>query len=349
MLKEKLDYKLINLALIVFVIFIAHQTGTFWYGILTRIIQLAMPLFIAFAMAYALNPLVKSLEKKGMSKKISVTSVVMAMGLLITIIVSIIFPLMFSQLTGLLNGIIDFVVELTASLDLELGSIQETLVGNLNEIIKSVSTYVSDGAIKTLGMSLSFLTNTLIVLAIAVYFLYDFDKIRELIKKVVKKKNAKLFRYLKVLDQEFRNYLTGLGKIMIIAYFEYTLVFLIIGHPQALLLGFLAAPANLIPYFGGLITNLIASITAFVISPLLFLKTIIATVVLSSFDSFVVNPKVYGKSNQIHPVMVIFSVYAGGSLFGPIGIFIALPTAILFISAYKFFKTDITKQLKKVK
>lgn len=347
MLKEKIDFKLVNLALIVFVVFIIHQTGSFWYGAFLKIFALLLPLFIAFTIAYALDPIVKWLETKNISKKLSVLTVTTGVIILFIVIFSIIFPLLFGQLTGLLNGIIEFIREITNNLDVELGPIQETLVFNLNEIIKSVSSYVSDGAIKTLGMSMNLITVSLIVFSLAIYFLYDFEKIREFIKSYLRRRNKRLFVFSKLLDKEFRNYLQGLMKVMVIAYFEYTLAFLIIGHPQALLLGFLAAPANLIPYFGGLINNIAATITAFVVGPAMFFKTVITSMILASLDSFVINPTVYGKSNQIHPIIVIFAVYAGGSLFGPIGIFIALPTAILIISGYKFFKEDIQEKLMK--
>ena len=52
----------------------------------------------------------------------------------------------------------------------------------------------------------------------------------------------------------------GLSNIIVITLVEYTLVYTIIGHPNAILLGFLAAVANLIPYFGGIIVNVIAII-----------------------------------------------------------------------------------------
>ena len=45
--------------------------------------------------------------------------------------------------------------------------------------------------------------------------------------------------------------------IIIITLIEYTLVYTIIGHPNAILLGFLAAIANLVPYFGGIIVNMV--------------------------------------------------------------------------------------------
>jgi predicted PurR-regulated permease PerM len=150
-------------------------------------------------------------------------------------------------------------------------------------------------------------------------------------------------------NEELKDYLGGLVQIMIISIFEYGIVYLIIGHPNAIVLGILAGIANLIPYFGGIINNLIASITAFIISPSLFVKTLIVFFLLSIFDSYVINPHVYGKTNQIHPLITIFALFAGGALFGVMGVFISFPLAIFFVSLIKFYKNDISDGIDKIK
>ena len=136
---------------------------------------------------------------------------------------------------------------------------------------------------------------------------------------------------------------------VIISFFEYTIVYTLIGHPNALMLGTLAALGNLIPYFGGIITNVIAAVTAFVISPALFIKTCIVFLVFSAVDGYIINPFVYGNSNQVHPLVVIISVFAGGALFGVLGIVISLPVAIIAIATFKYFKKDIMNMNKKRK
>ena len=82
-------------------------------------------------------------------------------------------------------------------------------------------------------------------------------------------------------------------------------------------------------------------------SPDLFLKTCIIFVIFSAVDGYVINPWVYGKTNKIHPLVVIVSVFAGGILFGITGIILSLPVAIVIIATYKFFKDDIYKFSKK--
>ena len=107
--------------------------------------------------------------------------------------------------------------------------------------------------------------------------------------------------------------------------------------------------ANLIPYFGGMINNTVAAITAFVISPNLFLKTLAAFVILSAVDGYVINPIVYGKTNKVHPIVVISSVFAGGIIFGVLGIIISLPLAIIIITTIKFYKEDIYEKIEDMK
>ena len=135
---------------------------------------------------------------------------------------------------------------------------------------------------------------------------------------------------------------------MIITLIEYTLVYTLIGHPSAVLLGFLAAIANLIPLFGGIVVNVIAAITAVVVGPSLLIKTIIVFIFLSAVDSYVINPTIYGKTNKIHPLITIIAIFAGGILFDLIGVFISFPLAIVLVTTYKYYKEDITKNINKI-
>ena len=189
----------------------------------------------------------------------------------------------------------------------------------------------------------------MIIFASFIYFLIDMDKIREEVKFFFKKRTKKTYEYVRTLDKEMRNYLSGLVQVMFITLIEYTLAYTIIGHPNAVLLGFLACVATLIPYFGGIGVNIIAAITAFVVSPALLVRTIITFGILSSLDSYVINPTVYGKTNSIHPLITIIALFAGGVVFGIMGIFISFPLTIITVTTYKYFKEDITRNIKKVK
>ena len=351
MFKNKLDFKLINLALFAFVLFIVYQTGNLWLGIFAKIWKILLPFLAAFVIAYAFHPLLKFLESKKIPKPISIFLIVAIFLGILVITVMLIAPLLFNQLSSLFNYIITFLKELSVDYDINSGTLQETLSNSFNDIISSLGKYVSDGAMNAINISLGMISNFFVTFALSIYFLIDFDAIREKIKTFLYKTNKRTYRYFKELDKEMKAYLSGFVRIMFITLIEYTLAYYIIGHPNALLLGFLAVIGGLIPYFGGMLVNVIAAVTAFVAQPGLglFIRTCITFFVLSNIDGYIINPTVYGKTNQVHPLIVIFSVFAGGILFGFLGIVISLPLAIVIITTLKFYHNDITLKIGDIK
>lgn len=344
MIKNKLDFKLINITLITLTIFLLYQTSNLWVGLISTLFKIIFPFLASFAIAYALYPFVKFLEKYKIPKKLSMFLVILLVVSIFGIVLFMVFPLLFEQLASLFNSIIAFIKEISLEYDIDFGPLQNTLSESFNDIIKTLGKYISNGAISFIGVSANYLSIIFIVVASSIYILSDMDKIRESIKRRLSNKK-KVYYYVKELDESMKNYLVGFVELVIITLFEYTIAFLLIGHPNAILLGFLAAITSLIPYFGGMFTNIIAAITAFVISPSLFLKTVILFFVLSMLDSYVINPYVYGKTNEVHPLVVILAVFAGGKLFGVLGIIVSLPVAIMIITTYHYFKKDIDKKI----
>ncbi len=349
MLKDKLDYKLLNCAIIMVIIYLLYRTGNLWLGIIGKIWNLSFPFLLAFVIAYALYPIVSYLKTKGVPKVLSIILIVIVLFTVLTIFGVIVVPLLFNQLSSLFSSIMYFINEISFDSAINISGFEQTLSNSFNSIIEELGKFVSNGTIKIIGGSLSYLSTLLISFAAAMYFLADMENIRKKFKKFLNKRNKRLCRYVILLDKEMRSYLTGFVKIMIISLFEYSIAYTIIGHPNAILLGCLAMVAQLIPYFGGICNNIVAAVTAFVISPALFIKTIIVFVVLSSIDGYVINPLVYGKTNKVHPLIVIMSVFVGGALFGVLGIVISLPTAIILIATYKFFEDDLKEKIEDFK
>ena len=345
MIKNKLDFKLINTALLVLIIFFIYQAGGLWGVILDRLFKILFPFVIAFALAYALHPFVQKLRNRKLSKGLS-TFIVLFIFFGMFILVGVFaVPLLFEQLGSLFNGIIYFIKDISLQYELDLGPLQETLSNSFDDVIKNTGKYLSDGALTVIGTSISYIGSLIIIVSTAIYILVDMDRIRTAVKKHYKKKGKKTFNYVRTLDKSMRCYLDGFTKIVLITIVEYTLGFAIIGHPDAILLGCLAALGNLIPYFGGIATNIVALITAFVVSPSLFVKALIVFAILSLLDSYVINPFVYGKATEMSPIVVIFSVFAGGILFGMLGIIISLPLAIIIITTYNYYKDDISDKI----
>ncbi len=349
MSKNKLDYKLLNICILALIVYLVYQTGNLWIGVIGRLTDLLFPIFLAFVIAYALYPFLNFMMNHKIPKALGVMIIIVIIVGIIAIMGITLAPMLFNQLNSLFNGIMAFVKQLSVDFDFEIGSIQTSLSEVFNNIITSVGKYVSNSAVNLINISLSVISKSLICFAVMIYFLVDMDKIREEFKTFLRLKSNKVYSFIRELDHEMRSYLSGLIRVMIISFFEYGICYKIIGHPNAILLGFLACISGLIPYFGGIMTNIVAAITAFVVSPALFIRTVITFAVLSAVDSYVINPLVYGKTNDVHPLIVIISIFIGGSLFGVIGIMASFPLAVACITSYKFFKDDVMKKFEEMK
>jgi len=349
MIKNKIDFKLINVAIFVFIIYLIYQTSNFWIGFINISLKILLPFFIAFILAYAFYPILKKLVDKKIPKGLAVAIVVGGICAFTVFTITLTAPTITNQMSSLFNGIISFLKEISLDYNIDFKNLQNGLSSSFNSTIAKLGTYISNGAINFIGISLDYLSKTFIIFAAFIYFLTDMDKIRIFIKDYCRSKSKRFYNYVALLDDEMGKYLSGFMKIVIIAFFEYMIAYLIIGHPNAVMLGFLASFGNLVPYFGGIITNIIAAATAFVIGPELFIKTCIVFAICSGLDGYVINPLVYGKSNQVHPLVVIISVFAGGILGGVLGIVISLPVAIILITTFKYFKKDIIRMKAKIK
>ncbi len=344
-MKNRLNYKLVNIAIVSLIVYLLYSTGNLWIGIINKTFQIVSPFLVAFAIAYALYPFLKYLTDNKVPKSIAIAIIVILLLALIAFVVFLIVPLLFNQTVNLLTSSISFVKDISNQYDYNLGPVQDYLTNGLNDVVMNVGKYISHGAINLINVSLSVITKVFLCLTAAIYFLIDMESIRTEIKKYLRTKSDRTYNYVKTLDHEMKKYLTGFIRIMFISLFEYSIAYTIIGHPNALLLGFLAMIMQLIPYFGGIMTNIVAAITAFVVSPALFIRTVITFCILSIVDGNLIGPLVYGKTNNVKPVVVIISITAGGILFGIKGIVVSFPIALILIATFKFYKTDINNKL----
>lgn len=348
MIKQKLNYKLINITLICVIIFLLCKTNSLWSTIINKTVSIIAPFVLAFALAYAIYPLLKKMVQKKIPKSISVFLIVFLVVGFIILLIYLIIPIVVEQLEALFNLASNFIQDISTKYKLDLKFLQEDLI-DANAILSQFGESIGNISMAVISATVDVLTFTIITFITWVYFLIDMDRIREKIKKILRKRNKRTYEYVKRLDQEVSKYFIGLGKCILIQFVEYTVLFFIIGHPYYLLLGILCSITTIIPYFGGIFANIIAALTAFFISKNLFILTLIIALVCPNIDGYIISPKIYGKSNNIPPLLTIFAVFAGGILYGMWGIIIALPLTIILISTYHFYEDEILDKIEDIK
>lgn len=348
MLKNKLNYRIINLAALMLLLYIGVTNISLWWGIFTGILSIIAPFVVGFAFAYALTPLVRFLDKK-LPRWLALLIVILGVVLLVVGLLAITLPLLYDQLTLLIKMLMEVFSNVSDKFDINIGSFEIQLTDYLNDILKSIGTVTSTTTFDILNKSLDLGGKIIVGFVGFVYFLIDMNKIRASIKDLLKSISNRAFEYIKIMDREILNYLKGLEIFMVIQLFEYSILFLIIGHPNWLVLGVLACITTVIPYFGGLITNIIAIILASVVSPQLVIATTVICLIFPQLDGYLISPKVYGKTNNVNPLITIMAVSIGGTVAGFTGIIIALPVYLLLRETYHFFKHDLRKGMNKMK
>ena len=347
MIKKGLNYKLVNICLIILILFLLYKTGSLWTGMIRITGKIILPFFLAFTLAYALNPALRWMNSKGIPKGISIFLILLIIVGMLFMVMVLLVPLLFNQIEALFKEILVFIMTISIKFNIDFEDASSSINNLFNTFLENSSKYIPGGAINFVNISINYITIFFIFISSSIYFLIDMDNIRCEIKRILSKINNSAYKLIYNIDLEMKKYFTSFIKIMIITFFEYNLGFILIGHPNFLLLGFLASISSVIPYFGGIIVNIIAGVCAFVISKSLFIKTIILIFVLSMIDGYVIGPLVYGKSNKIHPLLSIFAVFMGGIVFGILGIIISMPLCIILLTIYRFFKDDICDKIKK--
>lgn len=349
MKENKLNYKIINITALMLLIYITVTNIGTWWNILGRIIQIILPFIIAFTIAYSLTPVVKWLENKGLPKFLAVMIVTIIMILIITFILATILPLVYDQLISLSKNLSEAVDAVSDKFDLNLGNVEGNINKYLSRTIKNIGNIITTGAGDIISKSIGVFGNIIVGFVASIYFLAYMKQIRTGVKMFLEQTSKRSLKYVQCLDTEIGNYIKGLAIFMVIQFFEYSILFRIVNHPNWLILGLLACITTVIPYFGGLITNIVALILASVTSSYTFFGTLIISIIFPQLDGYVISPKVYGKTNNVNPLITIMAVSVGGTLAGVIGIIASLPVYLLLRTTYNFFKRDLKKTVKTIK
>ena len=199
------------------------------------------------------------------------------------------------------------------------------------------------------------------VLFISFFFLKDSQLFEDGIMTFVPKGNEIKSKHSwnKIKDLLSR-YFVGLLFQILILFIIYTIVLLIFGIENALVIAFLCALLNLIPYVGPLVSaflmillsmssNLGESFSAVILPKTTYVM--IGFVIAQLVDNFLSQPIIFSKSVKSHPLEIFLVIIIAGILFGIVGMIVAVPayTAIKvilkeFLSEYKVVK-KLTKDL----
>jgi predicted PurR-regulated permease PerM len=303
-------------------------------------------IYIAFALfaALGLDPAVRWLEKRGLSRAWSVVAVIVALALVLVVIVLAILPTVIDQITTFVTGIPHTIRNFThtdfyAWLENQFGVGLTDLVAEVQKFLSDPSriAQIGGGALQIgTGIATGIATGVsggLIVLVLTLYFLATLPSMKAgLLRLAPARDRRSIDRISEQITESVGGYVMGMVGLAFINAMIVFLLYLVLGLPFPPLMATVAFLITLIPLVGSVLFWIIGTGIALFSSPLMALIFAAVYVVYMQIEAYVITPRVMSKAIAIPGSLVVIGALVGGTLLGLLGALIAVPvTASILI------------------
>ncbi|GAB6091275.1 AI-2E family transporter [Spirochaeta dissipatitropha] len=326
----------IKLILVFSTIFMATQIGFVFRPIIVLFSTLFLPVLIAGAFFYLLNPVITFLHRLGLHRTLAILLLYIAVILLLVLIVSLAGPPLSRQIETLINNTPNLVREARIYFEnLQQHELVERFIPDFSDIsLGERAAEIIEDLYKGIGRNLqaftSFVTGITLVLSTVPFILFFMLKDGHHLPNAIMRFFPPEYRpegkeILMHMNATLAAFVQGQ---MIVSLFVGTFVYLgylLIGVDYALLLAFVALVTNLIPYVGPIIGTVPGLVVALLISPVTMLQVLVLIIIVQQVESQLISPLVMGKKLKLHPLTVIFVLLTAGSLAGFFGLLLAVP------------------------
>ncbi len=328
-------------------------------AVLLRLAGVLTPFAVAFALAWLLNPGVNALEgffarrtwlgKRVDPRTVAVGLLVMGVAAALGLAVVLVVPALVHQIADagakvpgyarvLLTRVEPLIERLNLKYPTEAEEVrkrlqeaaQENWVHILNSLVKGFTTAFSS----VLGFVLSFL-NLVVVPVVAIYLLYDMNHIKEAAKALVPPRfRGYVFSRGGKVAALIAAFVRGQITVALILGVFYAIALTACGVPMGLPVGFLIGFFNLVPFMSYVLGLPLALLLSWVDDqdPTRLLVVAVVFTVGQFVEGNFVTPRIVGDTLGLPAVVIMLAVLVGGTLFGFLGMLLAVPvTAALAV------------------
>ncbi len=319
--------------------------AAFWLGALVFLLLflwvfsgILLPFIMGMALAYLLDPIADRLERAGMSRFWATITIVVLSVLVFSLMALLGVPLLVGQLSAFLEKLPTYAVELQALGD----RFFETRVGQYfrtQDGGPSVDQVVTQGAswaatvlssVWAGGQALiSVISLVVVTPVVAFYLLYDWDRMIGRIDTLLPREHTETIRALgRDINVAIGGFIRGQGAVCLLLGLFYAISLTIVGLNFGFLIGSLAGVISFIPYVGSIVGFFLAVGVALVQfwPDWIWIGVVVGIFAVGQFlEGNILQPRLVGSSIGVHPVWLMFSLFAFGSLFGFVGVLLAVP------------------------
>lgn len=325
------------------------NTVLFWtgaalaFGLLLYVFSsILLPFVAGMALAYLLDPVADRLERLGLSRTLATALILVLFVLLALLALMIIVPVLGSQLQGLVTDMPAYLDAAQRWLSQEAGTrLFRALRISATDIRGSLGALFSNGSaiMGTLlasvwngGQTLISVISLLVVTpVVAFYMLLDWDRMVATVDDNLPRHHRETIRALaRDMNDCVANFVRGQVSVSALLGLFYAVSLSLAGLSFGLLIGLVAGLISFIPYLGSIVGGGLAiGVALYQFWPDWTWIAVIVGIFAAGqfFEGNVLQPKLIGSSVGLHPVWLMFALFAFGTLFGFVGLLIAVPAA----------------------
>lgn len=304
--------------------------------------RILLPFVGGMALAYLLDPVADWFQRQGLSR-LAATLVIMVLSLIVLVaLLVVVLPILVNQLALLIANVpsylgrLDLLIEslLTsswaASLGVDPGVARESIGSFLSQGTTLVTGFVS--SIWSGGLAFVNILALLVVApVVAFYLLYDWDRMINLVDSWLPRDHVDVIRKLaREVDRVISGFVRGQALVSLTLGVFYATSLVILGVNFGFLIGLVAGLVSFIPYLGstlGFIAAVGIALLQFWPDWIMPVAAAVIFVIGQLLEGYVLQPYFIGHNVGLHPVWLMFALFAFGLLFGFVGLLVAIPAA----------------------
>lgn len=322
---------------------------TFWIVALVLLIlvlwllsPILLPFIAGLVLAYFLDPVADALERLGLPRLVATAAILLLSILLLVLIGLLVVPVLGDQIVKFAGDLPSLMQSLLARFnDVAPQWIKDAIAKSGADIQGSISDIAGKAAgwtatllasIWSGGMALVNILSLLVVTPIvAFYLLADWDHLVAKVDGWLPRDHAVAIRAIfSDINLALAGFIRGQGTVCLLLGMFYALALSIAGLKFGLVIGLAAGLLSFIPYVGALVGGLVAIGVGLVQFWPDFTSILIVIGVFAAgqfIEGNFLSPKLVGGSVGLHPVWLMFALFAFGYLFGFVGLLLAVPLA----------------------
>ena len=325
--------------------------------IVSSISNILLPFIVGMLVAYFLDPVVDKIETFGFSRFFSTLVVTILFFVVVISGTLLLLPVLYDQFISLAGSVPKYV----SMAEAKYGTLIDDFINKINigdaesakNITKDFSAYILKFTGALIGniwhsgvAALNLLSLIFISPIVSFYLLYDWDNIIKKIDDCIPRDKVKVVRkQAGLIDAALSGYIRGQSNVCLLLGIFYAAGLSFLGLDFGLFIGLGTGILAFIPYVGLFIGMTIGLIVAFFqFGDLYNIGAVLAVFVVGQIiEGNFVTPKLVGNRVGLHPAWIIFALLAGGSLFGFIGILLAVPVAATIGVIVRFSLSEYMK------